>query len=286
MGMPLGIPIVFCISNSGFWPAAPAPLSLFPSTELNMSYRSHFPIFVASIAVAVSTVLSITSPATADDNTAWVAYAVEPKTPFEHGMVAKSEFETKQRNSEIVGPKFFSEQAKSASEKAAYFNWYAIENAQAALKNAVSVTDSVVAKGDLTIKLGEEAFLVTPAERISSGSPPPSEDWSQFMKAYKVESCSMGDKPLATISDSVEIDTLAGKLSVRGLQLAYVAVPCEWWHHDEYRKVASSSDRVLIYEIKDASKVAQTVTTIDEFCGLNSLRLSAARWICVRTSAN
>jgi len=157
----------------------------------------------------------------------------------------------------------------------AYMNWFAIKDAEPQPKREVEVLDMVRGAASKRLKIGNEAFLISPSQQLTSGTPDEVPEGLDIYKAYEIH---------GGVSVGLKLDIASslgnGKATV-GKPL-YLCIPTEEWHHDETFPVTHKNDCFVVYEI-DEQPLTSTINTIDQF-GINELKSSSIRWICVRAA--
>ena len=128
---------------------------------------------------------------------------------------------------------------------------------------------------DKRLQIGNAAFLLSPAQLISSGVPDEVPEGLDLYKAYRIVK-----------ADAVDLKLdLVGSVGARRVAVGkpvLLCLPTDQWHHDETVLVSHPNDCFVVYELKEQS-VTPTFSTIDQF-GINELKASKIRWLCVRAA--
>ena len=179
----------------------------------------------------------------------------------------------------LIGPQLFSHAVGSAheaiQEPRAYLNWYEIAQPPIEPTRTVDVRDPLRGKDAHSITIGSSAFLLSPAQRITTGSPSPIPDGLNYFKAYRIL-----DAPL--VSKTVKLNGTFGPADRTATRAILLCVPIEQWHHDEHFRVKDSEICLIVYELLPQTH-GVSITTLDQF-GLNTLDVDSSNWLCVRAT--
>jgi hypothetical protein len=202
--------------------------------------------------------------------------AVKPSRLIDHEVDVKGPFDDAAIETFLIGPQFFS-QAVSVGEKTgdageAYLNWYQIAKPTAEPRRTLRVRDALRAEAAHSITIGDSAFLLSPAKRVSSGPPKGIPEGLGYFKVYTIVD---GTATRQTIRIKGAYGEGERKLSKPTL----LALPVAHWHHDEHTPAKDPEACLLVYELEHA-KCEANVTTIDQF-GLNTLRVNFSRYLAV-----
>lgn len=202
---------------------------------------------------------------------------VTPSRVIKHEVQSKSPFDNDVIETVLTGPQFFSHAVgfkhEAIQEPRAYLNWYEIAQPPKEPRRTVVVRDPLRGKDAHSITIGSSAFLLSPAQRITTGSPSPIPDGLNYFRAYRIL-----DAPL--VSKTVKLNGTLGPEDRTATRAILLCVPIEQWHHDEHFRVKDSQDCLIVYELLP-QKHSVSITTIDQF-GLNKLDAHASNWLCVR----
>ncbi len=202
--------------------------------------------------------------------------AVKPSNLIEHEVELKGKFDDEKKEIFLVGPQFFSRavglQEKSAKNESTFFNWYRISPPTQRPKQIVSITDPLQRKNVQRLNIQKSAYLLMPAQTLSSGSPSEVPEGLGCFEAFEVLN---GPK----MRKSVSLKSTEGTKPRIVTKLAYICFPAEQWHHHEHFPVTNREACLLVYEL-ESQELDLNVTTIDQF-GLNKLSVNSARWLCV-----
>jgi hypothetical protein len=126
---------------------------------------------------------------------------------------------------------------------------------------------------DLTIE--SSAYLLSPAQRITTGAPSPIPDGLDYYKAYKIIDA-------AALNQTVELTDATGSTKRKLGKPLLLCVPTKEWHHEEFFDASHGRACLVVYEL-DERENQQKFSTIDQF-GLNQLQATKSQWLCVRGS--
>ena len=202
--------------------------------------------------------------------------SVEPSNVIVHDVYLKGRFDEKAIETFINGPRMFSQAVgfgePAAANRNAYLNWYRITRPITEPRRILQVRDSL--HGDEVHKLAIEnaAFLLSPAQKVSSGPPSEVAGRLSYFKAYDV----LNGRPL---NRDIELTQTLGRGNRSVLQPVFFCVPVEEWHHHDHFPIKNLENCMVVYELKP-SKQEGNITTIDQF-GLNRLKTDSNQWLCV-----
>ena len=123
-----------------------------------------------------------------------------------------------------------------------------------------------------TVTVENSAYLLSPAQRLSSGPPSQIPDGLGYLKLYRIVNA-LENRQM------IQLRQAFGPEERTLTKPAFLGLPAAHSHHDERTPAKRLDTCVLIYELEPASCEA-SVTTIDQF-GLNTLRISSSKWLAV-----
>lgn len=195
-----------------------------------------------------------------------IKHEVELKGPFDDDVVERF----------LVGPQLFSHAvgvAKNAIEQPkAYLNWYRITKPTDELKRVLSVRDTLRGNDTHQITIDQPAYLLSPAQRLTSGSPSAIPDTLNYFMAYTIN-------PAPEIKQKVKLAGTFGAEDRTATKAVFLCVPVQHWHHHEHSPIKTARRCLVVYELLP-QKHDITVTTIDQF-GLNNLEAQSSDWLAV-----
>jgi hypothetical protein len=202
--------------------------------------------------------------------------AVTPSRLITHEIELKDQFDEQVVEADLEGPKLFSHAVgvgdKSARQPATYLNWYAITRPTTASTRPLSVRDSLRGGDAYNIAINKPAFLLSPAQRVTTGAPSDIPETLNYFKAYVITNGEQTKR-------EVTLNGAFGPEKRTVLKAAYFCVPAERWHHDERSPIKSAEHCMVIYELKP-EEYKDAITTLDQF-GLNKLEATSSNWLCV-----
>lgn len=190
---------------------------------------------------------------------------VTAKAPIRHEVDWQGIVRQQRQSSMLRGPELFSQVEENEPKGQLQFSWYAIDTSQIVEPKTLRVQ----ARGGSILELlvEEPVYFLSKTQSLAEGSPEePPAAVSHFV-AYKV----MDSKKTMAPLDSGHSENPHGVL-------AFVCLPVEEWHHDEYFQMTNRFDCWLVYE-SAPKQVSTTISTLDQF-GLNSLNLQSSEWLC------
>ena len=227
---------------------------------------------------------SIVSADTAPDF--FEVVAGTPSRVINHEVELKGQFDDDVTETLLTGPQMFSHSVgcgeKPVRSQNAYLNWYKITEPTSEPQRILSVRDALRGNEAHQITIEDSAFLLSPAQRITTGPPSELPDGLNHLKAYKIVK---GPQ----LSEKVELTGAFGPKDRTAVKAAFFCVPVEQWHHHDRFPIKDSQRCMLVYELLPQEHTS-SVTTIDQF-GLNNLEVRSSKWLCVpaqivdRTSA-
>ncbi len=221
--------------------------------------------------------LAVLTPASdANSGDFFEVLRVTPSRKIDHEVDLKGPFDSEITETFLSGPELFSQAIgygeKNPVQPRAYLNWYSIERPTDASDQVLSVRDTLQGTNTYSITIGKPALLLSPAQRLATGSPSEIPEGLNYFKAYEIVKGSPEGK-------EVKLSDTFGSRNRKVLKAAYFCVPVEHWHHDQHSAVKSKENCLVVYELQPQD-VTKSVTTLDPF-GLNTLKTSSSKWLCV-----
>ncbi len=203
----------------------------------------------------------------------------EPSIPIEHAVDLKSEFDEKKETTLLSGPHHFAYavgcMGRPVKEIKAYLTWYKILDPKREPQRKVEVLDFARGADHTSLTIESAEYLLSPAQRITSGPPSDIPDGLDHYIAYRII-----DAP--SLELTVELsDSYAAAKRKLGKPL-FLCVAAQEWHHDEFFEASHRRACLVVYQLNEQDQQKQ-FSTIDQF-GLNQLRSSKSQWLCVRGS--
>lgn len=204
---------------------------------------------------------------------------VVPVQLIEHDVELKTQLDEGRVASNLQGPVFYSQAVgamdRGRKEPIAYLNWFEIINRRQEPTRSIDTLDLVRGGSNKTLKIGSAEFLLSPAQRITSGAPESIPEGLDLYKAYRVlDPESVGFELTLTDADG-DADVKVGKP-------LFVCLPTSQWHHEESILPSHPKDCLVVYEIS-GNVPKNSYSTIDQF-GLNELASGKRRWLCTRAA--
>ena len=201
---------------------------------------------------------------------------VTPSRVINHEIELKGPFDDDLIKTRLTGPQLFSHAVgsgeKAAQDRNAYLNWYKIAQPATEPRRILVICDSLRGNKAHQITIQNSAFLLLPAQRVTTGPPSPLPDGLDHFKAYKIVNATQ-------VSQQVKLAGTYGPADRTATKAAYLCVPVEQRHHHDHFPVKNAQDCMLIYELMPHEHKT-SVTTIDQF-GLNKLDTHSGRWLSV-----
>ncbi len=232
---------------------------------------------VAQLTILVFALLS--PPLRAFDGTpieSMEVVTVTPSNVIEHEVELKGKFDDEKTEIFLEGPQMFSQAVglpdKSVQNENIFFNWYKISRPAQKLNQIVSVTDPFREKNKIQLDIQDSAFLLSPSQKVSSGSPGEVPEGMGCFQAFEIRN-GTGTRMSISLSHAV------GPQRRIMIKLAYICFPAEQWHHHEHFPVKNWEECLLVYQLEPL-EIDRTITTIDQF-GLNKLSVKSTNLLCV-----
>jgi hypothetical protein len=201
---------------------------------------------------------------------------VSPSRIIEHEVDLKGAFDNDMIETFLKGPQLFSHAVgfgdKAVQDRNACLNWYKIAKPATEPRRILSVRDSLRGKDAYRITIENSMFLLSPAQRLTSGPPGQIPAGLNYFKAYKIV-----DGP--QLGQKVKLNGTFGPEDRMATKAAFFCVPVEKRHHHERSPVKNPEACLLVYELL-TQKCKASVTTIDLF-GLNKMEARSGKWLCV-----
>lgn len=196
------------------------------------------------------------------------AVTVQPSNFVMHSVQARDVADRQRLFVQLRGPKLASEvvmmSQSGGAEPSGYLAWYDIGNAppRRTTRHRITIGDS----DPVEIAIGQPEYFLMPAQRITDGSPPELPPSIGFFKAFALDP-SAADGLFEVLTRHAEVDDIDRAFPT------HLAVPSEYWHHDDYTAYADQTTVLVICDSKSpAAKIRSggAVTVLDSF-GINRL---------------
>jgi len=205
--------------------------------------------------------------------------AGKPASLVEHTVTLQSAFDEAKVETMLSGPHHFSQAVgcldRPAKEPIAYLNWYQIVGGKKEATRRVSVLDFMRGADNTELTIESAEYLLSPAQRITTGAPSDIPEGLDYYKAYKIVDA-------AALNRTVEVTDSAGGTKRQLGKPLLLCVPTKEWHHDEFFDASHDRACLVVYGL-DTREQQQKFSTIDQF-GLNQLQATKSQWLCVRGS--
>ena len=202
--------------------------------------------------------------------------AVTPSRVIEHEVDLKGPFDNDTVETFLEGPQLFSHAVgfggKAVEEQNTFLNWYKIAKPATESQRTLSVRDSLRGNEAYQITIEKSEFLLSPAQRVTSGPPGRIPAGLNYFKAYKI----VGGPQ---IDQKVKLSGTFGPEDRMATKATFLCVPVEKSHHDERFPIKNPKACMLVYELLP-QKCKVRITTIDLF-GLNKMKARSGKWLCV-----
>lgn len=205
----------------------------------------------------------------------WVVFSGEPKSKIFHTVDTQSRLDGKRKVTSLRGPMALSISTRETHETTPpYLAWYKIAGATEENNGSWRVEDAENSK-PYSVDLGTARFLLTPAKRLTSGTPKKEPKDLDIFKAYEISNSSAGAVELE--QEHPLIGKLAGKAKPK-----YLCMPVEESHHDEVFSISKPDFCFVVYELIGPAKLDSetSLASIDQF-GIHRLNAAQTRLICV-----
>jgi hypothetical protein len=195
-----------------------------------------------------------------------IKHEVDLKGPFDVDAVERF----------LVGPQLFSHaigfEKDAIQQPKAYLNWFKIAKPANEPKRVVTVRDALRGENAREITIDRPAYLLSPAQRLGSGSPGAVPDSLNYFMAYTIDGA-------PEIKQQVKLTGAFGPEDRTATKAVFLCVPVEQWHHDEHAPIKNAKRCLVVYELL-SHKHEITINTMDQF-GLNKLEAQSSDWLAV-----
>jgi hypothetical protein len=202
--------------------------------------------------------------------------AVTPSRVINHEVDLQGPFDDGVVETFLTGPQLFAHAIgfghAAAQDRAAFVNWYKITKPTTAPRRVLSVRDALRRSDTQQITIKDVAFVLLPAQRVTTGPPSRVPDRLNHFKAYKILDATQ-------IRHKVELKRSFGPEERTVTNALFFCVPVEQRHHDEHFPIKDARNCILVYELLPVKHNVR-ITTIDQF-GLNRLEAECSKWLCV-----
>jgi hypothetical protein len=161
---------------------------------------------------------------------------------------------------------------RQVQKENACLNWYRITNSETETIPTLRIRDILSRGHSYQIDIGSAEFLLSPAQKLTSGPPNAAADELNHFKAYPISKA-------PPISRAIQLRDSLGPTDRKILRAAFLCVPVQQWHHHEHFPIEGPEGCFVVYEL-ESNKLSAKVSTIDQF-GLNELRVESCVWLCV-----
>ncbi len=209
------------------------------------------------------------------DDFRWVVLSGDPASKIFHTVDTKSRLDEKRKVTSLRGPMALSISHREEKEKTPpYLAWYRIANPTQDDNGSWTLEDAANSK-PYAVDLAAASFLLTPAKRLTSGTPKKEPSDLDIFKAYEISESSC--EPIELQLDHPLVGTMAGKATPK-----YLCMPVEESHHDEVFPIKKPDFCFVVYELINPAEKENimSLTSIDQF-GIHSLSATQSSLICV-----
>lgn len=204
---------------------------------------------------------------------------VVPAQLIEHDVELKTQLDNERVISNLEGPVFYSQAVgamnRDRKKPVAYLNWFKISNRRQEPTRNIETLDLIRGGANKTLKIGSAEFLLSPAQRITSGAPEAIPEGLDLYKAYRVLDSEAVGLELTLTDANGDADVTVGKP-------LFVCLPTSQWHHEESILPSHPKDCLVVYEVSGTIPKS-SYSTIDQF-GLNELSSGDRRLLCTRAA--
>lgn len=204
---------------------------------------------------------------------------VAPAQSIAHDVDLKTSLDEERITTSLRGPAFYSQAIgamdRNRKKPVAYLNWFEITNRSQEPLRSLSILDLVRGGSNKNLNIGAAEYFLSPAQRITTGTPDPIPEGLDLYKAYRI----IDGTPVGI---DLSLTDAMGSPNVKVGRPLYVCLPTSEWHHDETFTPSHPKDCFVVYEL-EGSNYEGSFSTIDQF-GLNELQAGTRRWVCVRAA--
>ena len=204
---------------------------------------------------------------------------VTPREKIDHRVRISDPFKENLFPVRLRGPLYFSQPISSpaSSEKPprkppAILNWYTVQESALESGRTLLLTDLLSAR-PYRVKLAEPRYLLSPAQKVTTGNPAAIPQGLNYFLAYRIEE---SDQPLDEFKNRV-----IGKSPRRKLLSPYlICLPVEERHHFDRFPVKAKGVLLVVYKATPRSQEGN-ISTLDQF-GVNRLEMLSNDWIYIK----
>ena len=227
--------------------------------------------------VCLYAALSAAAVADADDQLdLFEVVKVTPSRLIKHDLTIQGRFDAERIVTDLKGPEFFShpvgKHEKRARDRDSCLNWYRITDAKSEPARRLSLRDPLHGSDSYPLRVGSAEFVLSPAQRLTSGSPSEASARLSYFKAYRIV-----EGP--QVNQQVELNDSLGPQSRQVIRAALLCIPVEQWHHDDHSPIKNPKDCLVVYELQPHKHNAK-MSIMDQF-GLNELSIESSVWLTV-----
>lgn len=205
----------------------------------------------------------------------WIVFGGEPNSKIFHTVDTKSRLDGKRKVTSLRGPMALSISNREDNEKTPpYLAWYKIADPTNDDNGSWMLEDAANSK-PYPVDLGGARFLLTPAKRLTSGTPKKEPKDLDIFKAYEISKSSC--EPIELQQDHPLVGKLTGKAKPK-----YLCLPVQESHHDEVFPIKNPDFCFVVYEFIRPVKIDSetSLASIDQF-GIHRLNATQSSLICV-----
>lgn len=199
-------------------------------------------------------------------------YRATPERQINHAIDWKGVLTPTRHRSTLVGPLRHSAAVIARDKAITVFNWYELSPAVKIGRFRVRISP---ASGDgeaNEYQIEDATHFLSTTQLLGAGEPAEIPAGLGHYVAHRIVGQSGQARPL-------QISTDTGVAEFQLKQPAFLCLPVEEWHHDDYFPATESRACWVVYLITSQDHLA-SISTLDQF-GLNTLQLDSAEWLCI-----
>ena len=204
---------------------------------------------------------------------------VAPREKIDHRVRISVPFKGDMLPVRLRGPVYFSQPLVSpaSSEKPprkppAILNWYTVQEPALQIDRTLLLAD-FLSDRPYRVKLAEPMYLLSPAQKVTTGDPAAIPQDLNYFLAYRIE---QSDQPVDAYKNLVIERPPERKL----LSPYLVCLPIEERHHFDHFPVKAKGVLLVVYKATPHSH-EENVSTLDQF-GFNRLKMLSNDWIYIK----
>ena len=204
---------------------------------------------------------------------------VKPRDKIDHRVQISDPFNKNLISVRLRGPLYWSRPIGNALHSVrtnrnppAIMSWYTVHQADLQADRTLLLADRLSAR-PYKVKLAEPMYLLSPAQRVTTGDPAAIPQDLNYFLAYRIK---QGGRPVGEFKKLVIANVPKREL----LSPYFVCLPVEERHHFDHFPVKAKDQLLVVYKATPRS-LKGNVSILDQF-GVNVMEMQSSNWIYIK----